>query len=449
MVSNALSVKTPKFNRQLYRTVQKHKIDVFEGVFGHPRNSPYEARHFFELYWTAAKNRRDGMANEASRILNLQARRNGAKPLYRRGPRIRCDGTYSDSNDFNPEKFYPASKTMLNRVKKTFEIKQGSLTLASGTQRRINPLDRGNKAILKRAKSFVNPLDELTGMTVAIDFHDQDFYGKHDRKFYERRNTGLTITRGKNTKFVYCFCSSRFLSTHGEFCTPPLLISSPSQAIEEIHKQYQQMGMEVRTFLGDKSFCGVKQIKTFQHLHLDYLTPLHRGKIDAFMESIIANASKEHVTLVPLYMGKKEKEPARTLIVIVPSILTHPSADENTEEYEQNTKDREPMVFSTSMKPETDSVEDKDSFGIKLAQIYRSRFGIESAWAQLKSFRPLTTSPNPVVRLFYFYMGIILYNIWILARGTLKMLTKMEFFRFYMPLTEPLKESLFSSMPSG
>ena len=402
MVPGSIPVSTSKINRRLKRTIHKYTFGIFEQVFGGVRNSPYRPEDFFDLFITAAKNREDGMANEASKVLNLRARKQGLRARYWRGRRIRSDGTYSDSADFASDKHCPSSKTLLTRIKKGFEICEGTLVTRFNKHRqRINALDRENTKILERAKESIRPLSSLTGVAVALDFHDQDFYGQP--------NADVTIGYGKNTKLVYRFCSSRVLSENGEFCTRPLLTSSTTQAIEESHREYQQLGINDKTYLGDRGFCGVKEIKTFQRLHLDYLTPVHSGKLDKSTYERIQNAAREdHVTMFPYSMGKTLKEPARTFIVVVPFALQYHTAKKNT----KHTKRRDAMVFSTSLKPETNKPEDVDSFGTVLSRIYRLRFGIETDWALLKSFRPLTTSPDGIVRLFYFYMGIILYNIW-------------------------------------
>jgi len=95
------------------------------------------------------------------------------------------------------------------------------------------------------------------------------------------------------------------------------------------------------------------------------------------------------------------------------------------------------MVFATNIQPiaTNPSQAEIDAFGRELPRIYRLRFGIESDWTILKSFRPRTTSKNPVVRLFYLYMSVLLYDAWVLARNTDTRggpLTRLEFLMLYV-----------------
>ncbi|MBI2937636.1 MAG: hypothetical protein HYY22_05465 [Thaumarchaeota archaeon] len=43
---------------------------------------------------------------------------------------------------------------------------------------------------------------------------------------------------------------------------------------------------------------------------------------------------------------------------------------------------------------------------------YRKRWGIETSFRKVKEVFPMTTSPLPAVRLAYFMVAMILYNLW-------------------------------------
>ena len=95
------------------------------------------------------------------------------------------------------------------------------------------------------------------------------------------------------------------------------------------------------------------------------------------------------------------------------------------------------VVFATNLQPKVGAAQEEvDVFGKELSRIYRLRFGIEADWSILKSFRPRTTSKNPVVRLFYFYVSILLYDAWVYARNIdtrWGWLIRFQFLVLYVP----------------
>jgi len=62
-------------------------------------------------------------------------------------------------------------------------------------------------------------------------------------------------------------------------------------------------------------------------------------------------------------------------------------------------------------------VNEKNAIGY--AELFRRRWGIETAYRVSKDFRAKTTSKNISVRLFYFLFSLCLYNLWILVNLTL------------------------------
>ena len=51
----------------------------------------------------------------------------------------------------------------------------------------------------------------------------------------------------------------------------------------------------------------------------------------------------------------------------------------------------------------------------RLPNDYRRRWGIETGYAGVETFRAKTTSKNHSLRLLYFFYALILYNVWLLA----------------------------------
>ena len=137
---------------------------------------------------------------------------------------------------------------------------------------------------------------------------------------------------------------------------------------------------------------------------------------------------------------------AATSLVVVPPILQYPAQRKH-----QVKKRIYPVVFATNIQPGKKwSQEEIDLFGQTLSRAYRLRFGIETDWSILKTLRPRTTSPNPVIRLFYFCMSVLIYNAWIYARrlhSVLQTLIAQDFLDFYVCETNyPLSTNI--TLPS-
>lgn len=47
---------------------------------------------------------------------------------------------------------------------------------------------------------------------------------------------------------------------------------------------------------------------------------------------------------------------------------------------------------------------------------YRRRFGIEASYRMLRQVKVMTNSRNPVLRFFFFGLGLVMQNVWVLAR---------------------------------
>jgi putative transposase len=48
----------------------------------------------------------------------------------------------------------------------------------------------------------------------------------------------------------------------------------------------------------------------------------------------------------------------------------------------------------------------------RIPQLYKKRWGIETSYRVINKFRPKTTSKNYIIRLFYFFFSVCLYNLW-------------------------------------
>jgi IS4 transposase len=74
-----------------------------------------------------------------------------------------------------------------------------------------------------------------------------------------------------------------------------------------------------------------------------------------------------------------------------------------------------------------------------ILKLYKKRWGIETSCRMIGQFQPKTTSNSHVIRVFYFVLAVLLYNIWVLLNARVKTHVKVV----------GLKLSCFWSLPSG
>ena len=74
-----------------------------------------------------------------------------------------------------------------------------------------------------------------------------------------------------------------------------------------------------------------------------------------------------------------------------------------------------------------------------ILKLYKKRWGIETSYRMIGEFHPKTTSNKYAVRVFYFVLAVLLYNVWVLLNARAKNHVKVV----------RLKLSCFWSVPSG
>jgi IS4 transposase len=55
-----------------------------------------------------------------------------------------------------------------------------------------------------------------------------------------------------------------------------------------------------------------------------------------------------------------------------------------------------------------------------ILKLYKKRWGIETSYRMIGEFQSKTTSNSYVVRVFYFVLAVLLYNVWVLLNARVK-----------------------------
>jgi hypothetical protein len=423
MVAGYLKANPP-FNRRLQRSVQIWLRGTFG--FNRKRNSIYEEEHYRDVFLKAVVNNNSVMMNGASKSLNLNASRQGLTPLYfRRGPSTRI-------NNWNGgifERHFPAGKTILWHIKNEYEIVDGSLRPSLKSRKHLNILSQKVADIVGKAIKHgdIRAENSLTGVTLAFDYTDQDYWGLP--------NADIVKTRAEGTKTAYRYGMARLICPRAEYCLPPIKIGPRSQVEKDLESaihQANQFGLSINTILLDRAFFTIDCINLLRRRSTQYVMPAKFGALKREMQRIIEKTSKDHVSVHRYTLGHDPKHSASAFIVVVP-----PKWQELSQRNRPKSHLRS-IAFATSLRPRQSANQaEVDEFGHQLSRIYRLRFGIETDWSILKTFRPRTTSPSAVIRLFYFYMSVLLYDAWVYARRVhCGLLIRLDFLLFYIPTAE-------------
>jgi putative transposase len=228
------------------------------------------------------------------------------------------------------------------------------------------------------------------GLEIAIDTHDEPFYGKTPEL---RACTCKTRAKDGTTRFfrsasAYVIWREVRLSLA---LTSVLPEDSLSQVVEKLLTQLQQIGLHATVLYLDKGFCSGQVIgylqRTGQAAILACPIRGKQGGIRAWCQGrgsfttdyTFTDGTTAHLVLVDTRVpDAKTKRKQRQWLAFVLVLL-----------------DWTPRQVYTQ---------------------YRRRFGIEASYRLLRQVKVLTHSRNPALRFFFLGLGLLMQNIWVLAR---------------------------------
>lgn len=276
-----------------------------------------------------------------------------------------------DSTEIETEQPDPLAKALLYHLR----------TMDADT---VEPqFDRVQQDLFDQAAAdrlFTRPVD------VAIDIHDWLFYGDNDTDYV------LTTKRHKGTNLAFRFATICVVVGGIRFCLDWHILPANDwrrkrQIVRSLVTTAREQVTIERAFL-DRGFYQAGVIRTLNDLQLDYLVraPSHAGPDDRTPESAVVDYEYE--------VRQREQPYLRASV----NYVAVPPDDEDDEWF----------AFVTNM-----AVSEETASAYALA--FRRRWGIETSYRKLTEFLPRTSSPTFSVRLFYFSIATVLYNLWVLA----------------------------------
>ena len=228
------------------------------------------------------------------------------------------------------------------------------------------------------------------GLEVAIDTHDEPFYGKTPEL---RAYTCKTRAKAGTTRFFRI--ASAYVIWREVRLTLALTYVLPEDnlpdVVEKLLKQLKRVGLRATVLYLDKGFCSGEVIRALQRTQQAAvlacpirgkqggIRALCQGRGSFSTDYTFTDGTLAHLTLVDTRVADpKTKRKQRKWLAFV---LVH--------------LDWTPHQVFTK---------------------YRRRFGIEASYRMLRQVKVLTNSRNPALRFFFFGLGLVMQNVWVLAR---------------------------------
>lgn len=284
----------------------------------------------------------------------------------------------SASNDLklnNPNKKIPSSDTINNY------IKSNSIEYILSAFRKIN--------------SNIIDMLNLHGTThdVAIDFHNIPYYG-------DKNTPGVRGIKAKNgTSWGYSFCT---IDTIGSTKLTLDVIDINGLAknygvlIESLLVRVHKIGIQIGTLFMDREFFQIDPISAAQKLNVDYVIAARSNKK---INKILNEHKKKFGYTSTIFKYNFNKGgPTFNIVAVVNSNYDPKAKKENG--------NKEYYLFATNLK-----INSISEMIRKIPEEYRKRWNIETGYRVKNEFKVRTCSTSPVVRIFYFVLQCILYNI--------------------------------------
>jgi putative transposase len=216
-------------------------------------------------------------------------------------------------------------------------------------------------------------------VTVAIDLSDERYYGDRNDPMVVGAEYKLGTTK------VYRFATLTVTEKHCRIVIRAIPVGEGFKKHEVVTDlvSYAKERIEIGLVCMDRGFHSTEVYSNLDAMGMKYLIP-------AVMTSrtVWAIRAKEPPKIIPFVVKSRGRcKSVQTNLVVV--------LDD----------DMERMFYFTNM--ELDRMHTR-----QLNNLYAKRWGAETAFREMKKFRPKTTSKNYVIRLFYYLFSMCLYNLW-------------------------------------
>ena len=227
-------------------------------------------------------------------------------------------------------------------------------------------------------------------MEVALDTHDEPFYGKTPEL---RAYTCKTRAKAGTSRFFRI--ASAYVIWREVRLTLALTYVLPNdtlpEVVERLLMRLKQVGLQATVLYLDKGFCCGEIIGYLQDTQQAAvlacpirgkqggIRALCHGRGSFTTDYTFTDGTRAHLALVDtrVYDPKTKRKQRKWLAFVLVNLNWSPH-----------------QVYNK----------------------YRRRFGIEASYRMLRQVKVLTNSRNPALRFFFLGLGLLMQNVWVLAR---------------------------------
>jgi hypothetical protein len=279
----------------------------------------------------------------------------------------------------------PSGTEFLYRVKKLFGIQNNQ-------RQQLDYFDRVHIQMeIWKKLTAIN--DELVAIALssglfrkpvicAIDYTKLPYYGSFNSNIVRSKHD-------KGTELFYEYASISVVENGRRICIYTVQITLLSEEKHEILRrlitQALARGIKIKMLLVDRAFFTVDCINTLNEMEIKFIMPcVANERVQAAIDTLGRTGKLDKF---PIYNANRI-EVSFTMVVV------------------RNDKG-ELVAFATNI---TDW--GVQYFVRRIPKEYRKRWSIETTFRKMKEVVGMTTSPLPELRLIYFMLAMILYNVW-------------------------------------
>jgi hypothetical protein len=231
---------------------------------------------------------------------------------------------------------------------------------------------------------------------IAIDWHQIPYHGEPHKNQNELRRT--KPQQGTTSFHVY---ATACIVDHGERYTIALTRVSKSDTNQSVLlrllERIEGLSLRIKMLLMDRQFFAAAVIQQLQQKNIPFVMPVVvRGRKPKTPKKPTGLRAMQKAQ--PGWYSHSQKHGQGVMnysVCVVWRMVTHPR---------KKTRSRQVMLFACWKIRSSPN---------EIRELYRRRFGIEASYRQLKQARIRTSTRDPLVRLFYVGLALVLRNVWV------------------------------------
>ncbi|MCL5877933.1 MAG: transposase [Candidatus Bathyarchaeota archaeon] len=210
-------------------------------------------------------------------------------------------------------------------------------------------------------------------LIIAIDWHDEMYYGDP----HARDVVGTQHKNGSNHAYRYATVSVLWNSQRLTMAAVPMMRKSKLWHVKYLLKCVFDLGLTVKLVLLDRGYFSTQVIRYLDASKISYIMhiPWHKDPLKAGLDVVYTTTTHKRSAFEQASFRLVTMRQSKRLLVFATNTLFKPR---------------------------------------RLKELFRRRWGIETSYRLIGLFLAKTTSRLYRLRLLFFFLAVVLYNLWVL-----------------------------------